>query len=116
MEAEGAGEAEAEEPAGEIAAEFVLNVCRHGSLGVSPLESALEVGWGKQQYTICGTARFATSRSQGSEAEQTNRRYREAVAGQAVPAACGEHPGHGLGRLGENPRRRHEKRYSACWR
>jgi len=31
--AERAGEAEAEEPALEIAAEFVLNVCRHGPLG-----------------------------------------------------------------------------------
>jgi len=41
--ADRAGEAEAEEPALEIAAEFVLNVCRHGPLGgFSPLEPALE--------------------------------------------------------------------------
>ena len=30
-------------PAGEIDAEFVLDVCRHGPLGVSPLKPALEV-------------------------------------------------------------------------
>jgi hypothetical protein len=37
-------ESEAEEPAPKIAAEFVLNVCRHGSLGsFAPLEPALEV-------------------------------------------------------------------------
>jgi hypothetical protein len=41
--AESAGEAEAEEPAGEIAAEFVLNVYRHGPLGFPPLKPALEV-------------------------------------------------------------------------
>jgi hypothetical protein len=38
------GEAEAEEPARGIAAEFVLNVCRHGPLGrFPPLKPALEV-------------------------------------------------------------------------
>ena len=37
-------ESEAEEPAPKIAAEFVLNVCRHGSLGsFAPLEPALKV-------------------------------------------------------------------------
>jgi hypothetical protein len=42
--ADRAGESEAEEPALKIAAEFVLNVCRHGPLsGFSPLEPALEV-------------------------------------------------------------------------
>ncbi|MEI6257477.1 MAG: hypothetical protein WCQ77_12610, partial [Planctomycetota bacterium] len=36
--------AEAEEPAREIAAEFVLNVCRHGPLGgFAPLEPVLKV-------------------------------------------------------------------------
>ncbi|MBL6830326.1 MAG: pyridoxine 5'-phosphate synthase [Pirellulales bacterium] len=38
-----AGEAEAEHPALEIATKLVLNVCRHGPLGVSPLKPALEV-------------------------------------------------------------------------
>ena len=39
-----AGEAETEEPALEIAAEFVLNVCRHGPLGgFAPREPTLEV-------------------------------------------------------------------------
>ena len=42
--ADRAGEAEAEEPALEIAAEFLLDVARHGPLGaVAPLEPALEV-------------------------------------------------------------------------
>jgi hypothetical protein len=42
--ADRAGEAEAEEPALEIAAEFVLDVSRHGPLaGFSPGEPALEV-------------------------------------------------------------------------
>jgi len=34
----------------------------------------------KQSYTIRGTGRFATSRAQGSEAEQTNRGHAEAAA------------------------------------
>jgi hypothetical protein len=39
-----AGEAEAEEPALEIAAEFVLDIARHGPFGgFPPLEPALEV-------------------------------------------------------------------------
>jgi len=42
--ADRAGEAEAEEPALEIAAEFVLDVSRHGPLGgFPPLQPALEV-------------------------------------------------------------------------
>ena len=42
--APGAGEAEAEEPAGEIAAKLVLDVARHGPLGsFPPLKPALEV-------------------------------------------------------------------------
>ena len=42
--ADRAGEAEAEEPALEIAAEFVLDVSRHGPLGsFPPLEPAIEV-------------------------------------------------------------------------
>ena len=42
--ADRAGEAEAEEPALEIAAEFVLDVSRHGPLGgFAPLEPAFEV-------------------------------------------------------------------------
>ena len=42
--ADRAGEAEAEEPALEIAAEFVLDVSRHGPLGgFAPGEPALEV-------------------------------------------------------------------------
>ena len=42
--ADRAGEAEAEEPALEIAAEFVLDVSRHGPLGgFGPLEPAFEV-------------------------------------------------------------------------
>ena len=50
-------------------------------------------GVSKRPYTLRGTARFATSRSQGSEAEQTNRPDLEAAACQAVPVASGEHPG-----------------------
>jgi len=44
----------------------------------------------KQPYTIRGTGRFAISRSQGSEAEQTNRGHLEAAAGQA--GACNGWP------------------------
>ena len=47
----------------------------------------------KHPYTLRVTGRFAISRSQGSEAEQTNRPYLEAAACQAVPVASGEHPG-----------------------
>ena len=45
-----------------------------------------------QPYTIRGTGRFAISRSQGSEAEQTNRGHLEAVAGQADAAGVRRAP------------------------
>ena len=57
----------------------------------------------KRPYTNRGTERFATSQSQGSEAEQTNRGYAEAEASQAVPAACAEHRGHGSGQVHQRP-------------
>ena len=60
-------------------------------------------GWSKRPYTNRGTERFATSQSQGSEAEQTNRGYAEAEASQAVPAACAEHRGHGSGQVHQRP-------------
>ena len=41
----------------------------------------------KRPYTIRGTERFATGRSQGSPAKQTNRGHAEAAAGQADAAA-----------------------------
>ena len=43
-------------------------------------------GVSKRPYTICGTERFATSRSQASKAEQTNRGHAEAAAGRAAAA------------------------------
>ena len=47
----------------------------------------------KRPYTHRGTERFATSRSQGLSAEQTNRGHTEAAASQAVPPVCAERRG-----------------------
>ena len=44
-------------------------------------------GASKRPYTISGTERFATSRSQALEAEQTNRGHAEAAAGRVAAVA-----------------------------
>ena len=46
-------------------------------------------GWCKQPYTIRGAGRFAISRSQGSEAEQTKRGHLEHLLRLPAAAAIG---------------------------
>jgi len=84
--APGAGEAEAEDPAGEIAAEFVLNVCRHGPLGsFPPLKPALKVlGDNPVERRLLGPATLVAAGRRGTA-------VRAASASRGKPCDRGDH-------------------------
>ena len=83
--ADRAGEAEAEEAAGEVAAEFVLNISRHGPLGgFSPLKPAFEV-LGDHFVTrrLLGPAPLVTAGRRGAA-------MRPEAASRRKPCDCGD--------------------------
>ena len=89
-----AGEAEAEQTALEIAAEFVLNVSRHGPLGrFSPLEPALEVlADDPVERRLLGASPIVAARRHWAS-------VRTASASRGKPCDRGDH-----GRTGQRPR------------
>ena len=97
--APGAGEAEAEDPAGEIAAEFVLDIAWHGPLGsFPPFEPALEVlGDDLVERRLLGPASLVTTG------------FREAsvwaeAASRGKPCNRGDHGRTGRWKAGVNSR------------
>ena len=81
-----AGEAEAEEPALEIAAELVLDVSRHGPLGgFPPAEPALEVlGDDFVERRLLGPTPLVAAGRRGAS-------VRAASASRGKPCDCGDH-------------------------
>jgi hypothetical protein len=84
--APGAGEAEAEEPALEIAAEFLLDMARYGLLGgFPPLEPALEVlGDDLVERRLLGAAALVAAGRRGAA-------VRAASASRGKPCDRGDH-------------------------
>ena len=97
--ADRAGEAEAEEPAGEIAAEFVLDVSRHGPLGrFPPLEPALEVlRHDLVERRLLGPTPLVTARRRGASVPA-------ASAERGKPCDRGDHGRTGRWTAGVNSR------------